>query len=133
MGVYVFRSLHAPYVKVGHHLVSPRRPNAYYRVAGRGFHSVIHPDELDGKLWLEDLELMGWFPSLGRADETRVHRACTARVGEFHPADDLPLILQTCAALGGVDTVIPEAAKRRAVAWGRRAARRGKRRKARKV
>lgn len=131
MGVYVFQCRHAAFVKVGHHKVTPRRPNAYYRVAGRGFDSVVHPVELDGKLWLEDLELVGWFPTLGRPEETRVHRSCVSRVGEFHPLSELPHILETCVQLGGVHTPVSEAAKRRAIAWGYRAVRRAKKRRAR--
>ena len=125
MGVYIFRCLSAPWVKVGHHLATPRRPNAYYRVAGRGFHSVVHPPELTGKLGMCDLELVAWFPGLSRAAEMAVHRACEqqSRVGEFHGAHELPRILAQCTELGGVEATVSDAARKRAVAWGARRAR----------
>ena len=133
MGVYVFRCLHGPWVKVGHHLATPRRPNAYYRVAGRGFHSVVHPAALEGKLGVHDLELVAWFPTLARRDETRVHRACdpARRVGEFHPDDELPRILALCESdLGGTRASVSSAARRKALAWGaRRAAAAARRRR----
>ena len=85
-----------------HFAATPRRPNAYYRVAGRGFHSVIHPPELDGRLGVHDLELVRWYPKLTRRDETRVHRACAVRVGEFHPVDELERTIAFCEGeLGG--------------------------------
>lgn len=102
MGVYVFQCLAGPWVKVGHHLATSRRPNAYYRVAGRGFFSLVHPAALDGCLGVADLALVAWYPALTRADEQRVHRACdrTRRVGEFHPVDELERILDLCDAAG---------------------------------
>lgn len=130
MGVYVFRSLHAPWVKVGHHRATPRRPNAYYRVAGRGFYSVVHPPELAGRLGVHDLELVAWFPALPRAAETAVHRACEqhSRVGEFHGAHELPRILAQCEAeLGGVRASVSAAARQRALAWGARRASKARR------
>lgn len=94
MGVYVFECLHGPFVKVGHHLVTRGRPNAYYRVAGRGFESVVHPPALDSLLYLQHLSLVGWYPKLTREDETKIHRLFReGRVGEFHPASDLEGIL----------------------------------------
>ena len=130
MGVYVFESVHAPWIKVGHHLVSPRRPNAYYRVAGRGFESVVHPAELDGRLLLDDLRLLAWFPTLARADETAVHRACDQgrRVGEFHPADEAGKVLALCRERGGEEVLISRAQREAAVRWGWRRARAAKRR-----
>lgn len=60
MGVYVFRSHHAPWIKVGHHAATLKRPNVYYRVARRGFYSCIHPAELAGKLSIDDVALLAW-------------------------------------------------------------------------
>lgn len=131
MGVYVFRCIHGPWIKVGHHLATPRRPNAYYRVAGRGFYSVVHPPELDGKLGVHDLELVAWFPALTRRDETRVHRAGGARrVGEFHPDDALPGILATLEA-EAPRVAVTDAARCKALAWGARRARKANRTKLR--
>lgn len=134
MGVYVFRCLHGPWCKVGHHRVTPRKPNAYYRIAGRGFYSVVHPPDVAEHLGVRDMELVGWFPNLDRRAETRVHRACdrTRRVGEFHPVDEIPHILCECAALGGCATRVTSAARRKAIAWGARRAAAARRRRARK-
>ena len=101
MGVYIFRCLHAPFVKLGHHKISPARPNVYYRVAGRGFNSCIHPVELRGKLDMDDLELVAWYPSLTRRHEGMLHRSySTRRIGEFHPEAELDALLCACDRLG---------------------------------
>jgi len=130
MGVYVFRCLHGPYVKVGHHQVTRRRPNAYYRVAGRGFESVIHPDELTGFLYVEHLQLEGWYPTLAREHETEIHRAYKhGKIGEFHPLDDMPSILQRLDSMGP-RVNIGSASRRRAIRWGYKQVRRARRRAA---
>ena len=130
MGVYVFRCLHGPYVKVGHHLATRRRPHAYYRVAGRGFESVVHPQGLDGRLRVQDLVLEGWYPALTRQDETRVHRLfAEGHVGEFHRADDLPAILSTLDGMGS-RAAVAETERARAIRWGYRQIKRAKRRRA---
>lgn len=127
MGVYVFRCLHAPYIKIGHHLVTRRRPNAYYRVAGRGFESVIHPPELDGLLYLKDLYLEGWYPQLNRHDETQLHKTFSKeRVGEFHRLEDLPSVIAMLDSMGE-HIRISESSRRRAERWGYRQIKRAKR------
>lgn len=85
MGVYVFRSLHAPAIKVGHYA----RQNAWSRVAHRGFYSCLRPAALARQAGADDLELLAWFPTLQKRDERRLHRALApfALVGEwFSPA-----------------------------------------------
>lgn len=131
MGVYIFRCLRAPYVKVGHHKVTSRRPNAYYRIAGRGLQSVVHPPELDGLLSTNDLSLVAWYPGLTRQDERCLHRACTTRVGEFHPASELETILARCDEMGE-RVLVTERERVRAMNWGRRRARAAARRRRRK-
>ena len=125
MGVYVFLCREG-WMKVGHHMVTKSRPNAYYRVAGRGFYSVVHPEELSDQLSVEHLQLRAWFPSLTRADEGRVHRICDSsrRCGEFHPQDELDTVLAECAKLGGVHCPVDDEGKKAALQWGRRRARR---------
>lgn len=121
MGVYVFRCVHGPYVKVGHHKVTASRPNVYYRVAGRGFYACVHPRVLDGRLGIDDLSLVAWYPSLTRRDEGRLHRACPTRVGEFHPLDELPKVLRAADALGP-RAPVPNTERTKAIAWaGKRA------------
>ena len=123
MGVYVFGTV-GEYVKVGHHLVTPRRPNAYYRVAGRGFFSVKHPPELDGVLGMRDLELIAWYPLLSRADETATHKRCKERYGEFHPKSELESILSFLDGRGE-RVSLTEADKMKAIRWaGKRKAKR---------
>ena len=128
MGIYIFKCLHGDYVKLGHHLVCPRRPNAYYRVAGRGFYSCKHPECLDDKLGIFDLELVAWYPTLSRAEEKKAHNLTPKadRVGEFHPLSALDTLTDFCDGLAArVD--ISASAKKRAIAWGARRARRAKR------
>lgn len=97
----MFRSRHLSWIKVGHHKITARRPNVYYRVAGRGFSSVRHPEELKGKLGIRDFDLVAWYPALDTADERYVHNECrtTASVGEFHPLPKLSQALQICDSL----------------------------------
>ncbi len=127
MGVYVFQTV-CDWVKVGHHLTRPRRPNPYYRIAGRGFQGCVHPPELEGLLWWENLTLVAWYPSLSPSDERGVHKTFAGRVGEFHSASLLPSILAHLDALGEREGV-EEAAKKKAKAWGERRVRRARRRK----
>lgn len=70
MGVYVFRSLHGPFLKLG----SYRGSNAWSRVAHRGFRSCLCPKAIEGRTSVEDIELVAWFPALGMLDERRLHR-----------------------------------------------------------
>lgn len=72
MGVYVFKSKHGPFLKVGHYC----KESPWSRVAHRGFEKIRHPPELDGKTTADDLELMGWDESLGFDDESDLHRLC---------------------------------------------------------
>lgn len=68
MGVYVFRSRWASFIKVGHY----SGKNVYSRIAHRGFHSCVCPDELEGRVNVEDVELMAWFPALTKKEEREV-------------------------------------------------------------
>lgn len=123
MGVYVFRSRHEEWVKVGHHKATRARPNAFYRIAGRGFQSVVHPPCLEGRLYVSDLELVAWYPNLERKDETFVHRSCDKerRVGEFHPSDQVPHILRVCEEeLGGKRKEVSSQSRKKAIRWGAR-------------
>jgi hypothetical protein len=70
MGVYIFQSRHAPYIKVGHY----SGQNAYSRVAHRGFYSCVCPNEISDRVSVGDLDLLAWFPSLTRKDEASVKK-----------------------------------------------------------
>lgn len=114
MGVYVFSVLGTEWIKVGHHRVTPSRPNVYYRVARRGFYSCVHPKGL--LLDVGDLELLRWYPTLGTQDERLAHRSCLAACGEFHPRSDLPRVLACLDARGAAEPVTDDD-RDQALAW----------------
>lgn len=116
MGVYIFRSTRGDWIKIGHHKLTPSRPNVYYRIARRGFHSCVHPTELAAFLDAEHFELVRWYPSLGRRDETHAHRACLASCGEFHPGADLARAVE-CLDRRGASRPVGDEARRQAYAW----------------
>ncbi len=90
MGVYVFRSLHAPYIKVGHYCGK----NAFSRVAHRGFSSCVCPREVQGRVSMDDLELVAWFPHQSRKIENNIKKQWKAhRIGEWLPVDMLGPVL----------------------------------------
>ena len=108
MGVYVFQSVHGPYVKVGHYA----RQNAWSRVAHRGFASCAKPHPELPVASHADVELVAWFPAYTRADEAAVKRGCqgsrrrTPRGGgltEWYDAAALPAILALLASRGGLE------------------------------
>lgn len=74
MGVYIIKSKHANWFKVGHHKISASRPNVYYRYINRGFYSVICPDELQNRVGFWDVELLYFFKNLTTRDERQIHR-----------------------------------------------------------
>ena len=124
MGIYVFASLTQPWFKVGHHRVTERRPNVYFRVAGRGFHSCRHPPQLT-RLGMDDLELVAWYPDLTSRQERALHRANAAQgVGEWYPNAERARLLAALDALGR-RAEVGAADRERARAWaggrGRRA------------
>ena len=94
MGVYVVIHTTRPWIKIGHHKVTARRPALDHRLR-RGFKSCKHPAELAGRLEKSHFRIVAWFPTLGLLDERRAHLICSASVGEFHPARNLPRVLRT--------------------------------------
>lgn len=74
MGVYVIQSKHANWIKIGHHKISPKRPNVYYRYINRGFFSCICPKEIKTKVAFKDLQLLYWFPNLITKHEKQIHK-----------------------------------------------------------
>ena len=118
MGVYIFASKRADWIKIGHHKATASRPNVYYRVARRGFHSCVHPRELDGHLDEEDFALVRWYPSLGRRDETAAHRSCGEECGEFHPLSELRRAVE-CLDARGEHRAPEEGARAQALSWAK--------------
>lgn len=73
MGVYIFQSRHEPWIKVGHHRITPLRPNVYYRIVPRGFNSCVCPNVLEGRVGFMDVRLHSWYPNLTSSDEKNIH------------------------------------------------------------
>jgi hypothetical protein len=120
MGVYIFQSKCGRWIKIGHHKITASRPNVYFRVARRGFHSCVHPRELAGRLDEADFELVRWYPTLGRRDETIAHRGCpSVACGEFHPLSDLDDAIRILDSRGVAGDVTEED-RRAALAWARK-------------
>lgn len=92
MGVYIYQSLHGPFIKVGHYAGQ----NAYSRVAHRGFYSCICPNEIKEKVSIQDLELLAWFPNLTKKEERHIKQKWKAfRIykSEWFPQEKLSEIL----------------------------------------
>ena len=123
MGVYVFQSKHTEWIKVGHHRVTARRPNVYYRIAHRGFHSCKHPHQLENCLDEEHWELQRWYPSLGCDDEREAHGVCEVSVGEFHPTSELARVL-ACLDARGTHAMVTSQERDAALLWSSRMVRR---------
>ena len=92
MGLYVVKSKTENWWKIGHHKITNRRPNVYFRFIRRGFYSCVHPDILNNKLGFEDVELIFWFPNLNTCDELDLHKFLskmnskiyTTKIGEWY-------------------------------------------------
>ena len=41
MGIYVIKSKYNNWIKIGHHKITERKPNIYFRYINRGFYSCI--------------------------------------------------------------------------------------------
>jgi hypothetical protein len=90
MGLYIFQSKHASYIKVGH----TSHDNPWHRLDGscgvpKGFGSVRYPSSLEGKVEIEDLTLEGWWPEITIEEERALHFLCKrlSVVGEWYPQD----------------------------------------------
>jgi len=69
MGVYVFKSKHGDFMKIG-------------------------PPQLQNRVTVDDLELLRWYPNLKRADEKALHKRCHAssKGGEWFSMEALALV-----------------------------------------
>ena len=90
MGVYIFRSKHADVIKIGHY----NKQNAWSRIAHRGFSSCICPKSIEGRVSVDDVDLLYWFPDLTTKDEKSWHRLCAAHAsaGEWFNVGALDLL-----------------------------------------
>ena len=93
------------------------RPNVYFRVARRGFGSCVHPPCLDSHLSMNDVSLVAWFPTLGRRDETALHRLDAQRYGEFHRETELASLLEEARRRGGAEASVSQADMEVAREW----------------
>jgi hypothetical protein len=74
MGIYIIKSLHSNWIKVGHHLITEKRRSVYYRFINRGFYSVVRPNEIKDKVSFNDLQLLYWFKNLDITNEENLHK-----------------------------------------------------------
>jgi len=74
MGIYIIKSIHSDWIKVGHHKITEKRPSVYYRYINRGFYSCKCPQEIKGKVGFNDLELLYWFENLDIENEINLHK-----------------------------------------------------------
>ncbi len=106
MGVYIIKSIHSNWIKVGHHKISEKRPSVYYRYLNRGFYSCICPSDIKDKVSFDDIELLYWFPNLNSSDENRIHKYLKywySSIGEWYDFDILNNILKViCDEYGGI-------------------------------
>ena len=96
MGIYIIKSLHSNWIKIGHHQITERRPSVYYRFINRGFYSVIRPKEIKDKVSFDDLQLIYWFKNLNILDEKKLHQQLIILFeyeGEWYKYDNLSDIL----------------------------------------
>ena len=73
MGIYIVKSLHSEWFKLGHHKIKENRPSVYYRYINRGFYSCKCPEEIKEKLGFNDVKLLFWFENLNIDDEYKIH------------------------------------------------------------
>lgn len=98
MGVYIFKSFHGSFIKVGHY----KGKNAFCRISHRGFYSCLCPKEIRDKVSMEDVELLAWFPNLQKPTERLVKHKWRAhriyRKSEWFPLEvlhDIQSFLET--------------------------------------
>tara|TARA_Y100000389_G_C17462372_1_gene522823 strand:- start:3700 stop:4098 length:399 start_codon:yes stop_codon:yes gene_type:complete len=97
MGIYIVKSLHSNWIKIGHHKITDRRPSVYYRFVNRGFYSVVRPREIKDKVGFNDLELIYWFVNLDITDENNLHqrlRLLHEYHGEWYKYENLDDIIK---------------------------------------
>lgn len=96
MGIYIVKSLHSDWIKIGHHTISSKRPSVYYRYINRGFYSCKCPEEIQNKVGFKDLELLYWFYNLNENDEKQLHSelsSCFQNEGEWYKYENIEQIL----------------------------------------
>lgn len=114
MGVYVFRSRHIPAVKIGSH----GGKNAWGRLRGNGFKSLLKPAELENRVNICDLELLYWFPQMDNMEEFAIHTKFEKYriIGEWFTAEVVDLISELVFVPNmAASCIIPSEYKKRKV------------------
>lgn len=96
MGIYIIKSLYSDWFKLGHHKITKRRPNVYYRYINRRFYSCKCPEEIKNKVSFDDLQLIYWFNNLGLKEEQKIHLQLKQKfnnIGEWYKYNDLEKII----------------------------------------
>jgi hypothetical protein len=109
MGIYVIKSKFTNWYKIGHHKITEKRPNVYYRFIRRGFFSCISPIEIQNRLSFDDVELLFWFPNLNEKDEKHLHILLSntlQKYGEWFKTDNSNIILNCIQNVGGVLEIV---------------------------
>lgn len=98
MGVYIVQhKIYPLWIKVGHHKITQKRPNVYFRFVRRGFHSCICPPEIQDCCDFEHIQLLSFYPNLSTKDEKKIHSYLEniqhrLRCGEWFENCDLDLL-----------------------------------------
>lgn len=96
MGIYIIKSIHSDWIKIGHHRITKRRPSVYYRFINRGFYSVKCPEEIRDRVGGDDLKLIYWFENLDTIVERQIHkklRLLFEYEGEWYRNENISMIL----------------------------------------
>lgn len=100
IGVYIIQhKLYPEWIKIGHHKITTRRPNVYFRFVRRGFHSCVCPPLLRHYLDFKHVELLAFYPNLTTKEEKQIHRyleheQSKTRYGEWFKDCELMLLYQ---------------------------------------
>jgi len=125
MGVYIFASLYANWIKLGSAFTDPEEPtwSPYRRMTlfrGRhptfGLYSTRYPEELRDKVSPRDLDLIHWWPSLTIKDEISIQlvlRRQLEHCGEWYHLADLQKVLQVVNVFQSLPFVVPQEHKDR--------------------
>lgn len=120
MGIYVIKSKFTNWYKIGHHKISKKRPNVYYRFIRRGFYSYISPIEIQNRLSFDDVELLFWFPNLNEKDEKHIHILLSNKLqkcGEWFKTEDFNIILNCIQNVGGILEIVLQESLNEAKKW----------------
>lgn len=98
MGVYIVKSKHSKWIKIGYHTITKTNPSVYFRYIRNGFYSVIHPSEIHNQLSYDDIELLYHFPDLDLSIEKKIHNLLQyhlsyEHISEWYNIDKLDEIL----------------------------------------